>query len=202
MLRAAFTSASHGPVVQASHSKTAWLLRFLGATCPHTQHRCDVYAAGIRSTRPKALCCKRAANKPQALRLIPLFRPRLAATPAPGCSTVPRAERVIARTSRASIRITSKRRAISVVDFSTQSLRRSVSRALSFAIARLVRSRRLEPRSARARRCCSTFSLLTSPRLRPGTYRSSAVDKAAATLTPRSIPTTEPSEGPGNGCGV
>ena len=55
----------------------------------------------------------------------------------PGCSTVPRAVRVIARTSRASIRIVSNRRAMSVVACSTQSLRRSASRAFSFAIARL-----------------------------------------------------------------
>ncbi len=56
----------------------------------------------------------------------------------PGCSAVPRAERVIARTSRASTLITSKRRARSVVVFSTQSLRRSRSRAFSLAIARFV----------------------------------------------------------------
>src|SRR5262245_37275933 len=35
ILRAAFTSALHGPALQDSHSKTAWLLRFPGATCPH-----------------------------------------------------------------------------------------------------------------------------------------------------------------------
>ena len=46
MLRAAFTSALHRPALQASHSKTAWLLRFSWATCPHAEHGCDVYAAG------------------------------------------------------------------------------------------------------------------------------------------------------------
>ena len=120
----------------------------------------------------------------------------------PGCSTVPRAERVIARTSRASMRIVSKRRAMSVVAFSTQSLRRSVSRAFSFAIARFVRARRLEPRLARARRCCNTFNRLASPRLRPGACSSSPVDKAADTATPRSIPTTLPSPGPAIGSGT
>ena len=89
--------------------------------------------------------------------------PAFCATRTPGCSTVPRAERVIARTSRASILIESNRRAISVVAFSTQSLRRSPSRAFSFAIARLVRARRLEPRLARASRCCNTFSRFASP---------------------------------------
>ena len=34
MLRAAFTSALHRPAVQASHSKTAWLLRFSGGDVP------------------------------------------------------------------------------------------------------------------------------------------------------------------------
>src|ERR1700692_429558 len=96
----------------------------------------------------------------------------------PGCSTVPRAVRVIARTSRASILIVSKRRAMSVVAFSTQSLRRSASRAINFAIASLVRARRLEPRLARASRCCSTFNRLASPRLRPGTCNNSPLDSA------------------------
>ena len=141
MLRAAFTSALHGPALQASHWKTAWLLRFSRATCPHAEHRCDVYAAGICSTRPEALCCRRAASRPHPLRLMPRLRPRFCATRTPGCSTVPRAVRVIARTSRASMRIVSKRRAISVVTFSTQSLRRSLSRAFSFAIASFVRAR-------------------------------------------------------------
>ena len=111
MLRAAFTSALHGPAVQDWHSKTAWLLRFPGATCPHAEHRCDVCAAGICSTRPQALCCSRAAIKPHPLRLMPRLSPRFCATRTPGCSIVPRAERVIARTSRASMRIVSKRRA-------------------------------------------------------------------------------------------
>ena len=196
MLRAALTSALHRPAVQESHSKTAWLLRFPAATCPHAEHRCDVYAAGICSTRPQALCCKRAPSSPQPLRPIARFSPRFCATRTPGCSTVPRAERVIARTSRASILIVSKRRAISVVTFSTQSLRRSASRAFSFAIALLVRTRRLEPRLARASRCCSTVNRFDSPAERLGARSNSPVDSAAATATPRSMPTTLPSPGP------
>ena len=43
------------PCLQASHSKTAWLLRFPGAMCPHAEHRCDVYAAGTCSIRPISL---------------------------------------------------------------------------------------------------------------------------------------------------
>ena len=61
--------------------------------------------------------------------------PTFLGTPAPGCPMVPRAERIIARTSRSSTLITSNRRARSVVVFSTQSFRRSLSRAFSFAIA-------------------------------------------------------------------
>jgi hypothetical protein len=49
MLRAAFTSASHGPALQGTHSKTAWVLRFPGAACPQAERRCDVYAAGTCS---------------------------------------------------------------------------------------------------------------------------------------------------------
>ena len=202
MLRAAFTSALHGPALQAMHSKTAWLLRFSGATCPHAEHCCDVYAAGICSTRPNALCCKRAASRPQPLWLISRLRPRFCATHRPGCFTVPRAVRVIARTSRASMRIVSKRRAMSVVAFSTQSLRRSLSRAFSFAIANFVRTRRLEPRSARARRCCRTLTRLASPGLNRGARNSSPVDNAADQTMPRSIPTTLPSPGPAIGSGL
>ena len=85
---------------------------------------------------------------------------------------------------------------------STQSLRRSVSRALSLAIASFVRARRREPRSARASRCCRTFNRLASPRPRPGACNSSPVDNAAETATPRSIPTTLPSPGPAIGSGT
>ncbi|AFV14830.1 hypothetical protein OEM_p100500 (plasmid) [Mycobacterium intracellulare subsp. yongonense 05-1390] len=202
MLRAAFTSALHGPASQASQAKTAWLLRFSGARCPHAEQRCDVYAAGTSSTLPEALCCRRAANRPQPLRLIPRLRPRFWATRCPGFSMVPRAEQVSARTSRASRRIVSKRCAMSVVVFSSQSLRRLLSRALRVAIARLVRARRLEPRRARASRRWSTFNRLVSPRLNPGACSSSPVDKAAETVTPRSIPTTEPLPGPRTGSGM
>ena len=51
---------------------------------------------------------------------------------------------------RSSTRITSNRRAISVLVFSAQSLRLSVSRALSRAMESLTRLRRLEPRRALA----------------------------------------------------
>ena len=119
-----------------------------------------------------------------------------------GRSAVPRADRVIARTSSASMRIVSKRRAISVVAFSTQSWRRSRSRALSCAIDCFVRARRLEPRFARARRCCSTVNRFDSPGVRPGACSSSPVDNAADTTTPRSIPTTLRSPGPAMGSGM
>ncbi len=190
------------PAVQASHSKTAWLLRFPGATCPHAEQRCDVYAAGICSTRPKALCCNRVTSWPQPLRLIARLSPRFWATPVPGFSRVPRAERVIARTSSSSTLMTSNRRARSVVVFSTQSLRRSLSRAFSLATARFVCTRRFDPRLARASRCCNTVNRFDSPRVRPGACSSSPVDSAADTTTPRSIPTTLQSPGPGIGSGT
>ena len=76
---------------------------------------------------PRALCCNRATSSPHPWRLISRLRPRFCATRVPGCSRVPRAERVIARTFKSSTRMVSKRRARSVVVFSTQSRRRSVS---------------------------------------------------------------------------
>lgn len=96
ILRAALTSVLHGPAVQATHA----------------EHRCDVYAAGTCSTRSNVLCCSRTSNRPQPLQLIGRFNPRFCATLLPGRSTVPLALRVMARTSRASIGIVSKRRAI------------------------------------------------------------------------------------------
>ncbi len=196
MLRAALTSALHGPVPQATHWKTAWLLRFSGATCPQSEHRCDVYAAGTNSSRPRALCFNRATSSPQPWRLISRLRPRFCATLVPGRSRLPRAERVIARTFKSSTRMVSNRRAKSVLVFSTQSRRRSVSRARNLAIASFVRARRFDPRRARARRRCNRRNRSTSPALRPGTRSSSPHDSATDTATPRSTPTTLPSSGP------
>ena len=64
---------------------------------------------------------------------------------------------------------------------------------LQFRDRRFVRARRLEPRLARASRCCSTFNRLASPAVRLGACSSSPVDSAADTATPRSMPTTLPS---------
>ena len=80
--------------------------------------------------------------------------------------------------------IKSNRRARSVVDFSTQSFRRSRSRALSFAIARFVFSRRWDPRLRRASRRCKTVNRFDSPGVRPGARSDSPVDSAADTTTP------------------
>ena len=121
MLRAAFTSALHRPALQASHSKTAWLLRFSGATCPQSEHRCDVYAAGTCSTRPRALCSNRATSSPQPLAA------DLAVEAAFLHDVAARALNSAARRAghrahlKSSTQIVSKPRATSVVVFSTQS---------------------------------------------------------------------------------
>jgi hypothetical protein len=202
MLRAALTSALHCPALQATQTKTAWLLRFSGAMCPQAEHRCDVYADGTPSSRPVALWSSRATSWPHPWRLIARLRPRFCATRTPGRSRVPRVERVIARTSSASTRMVSNRRAISVVVFSTQSRRRLASRALILAIATLVRCRRLEPRWERAMRCYRWRSRVRSPDVRLGVWSSAPVDSAAETVTPRSTPTTLPIRGPGIGSGI
>lgn len=147
MLMAAFTSALQA-YPQAVHRKTAWLSRFSLATCPHAEHRWLVYAGGTFSTLPGALSSIRATSMPQPLREISRFSPAFWATFLPGTSTVPLAERVMLLIFRSSTRITSNRRAMSVDVFSTQSLRRSFSRALSFATAALTRPRLPDPRLA------------------------------------------------------
>ena len=94
---------------------------------------------------------------------IPRFSPALARTFRPGFSRVPLADRVMFPIFRSSTRITSNRRAMSVETFSAQSLRRSVSRARSRAIACFTRPRRFDPRLARASVRCSRRSLRPLP---------------------------------------
>lgn len=86
--------------------------------------------------------------------------------------------------------------------FSTQSLRRSTSRAFNRAIATLTRPRRCDPRRARANRRSSSPNRTRSASRRPGTDSGSPVDSAALTTTPRSTPTTPPVPGAGSGTGT
>ena len=88
----------------------------------------------------------------------PPVQPGLGRTFRPGSPRVPFADRVMLLIFRSSTRITSNRRASPVCVFSTQSLRRSLSRARSRAIACLTRPRRFEPRVARASVRCSRRS--------------------------------------------
>ncbi len=101
----------------------------------------------------------------------------------PGCS-VPRASGHRPRVELLHSNV-SNRRARSVVLFSTQSRRRSASRAFSRAIASLVRcsavGAALGAREASLRR----RSLVRSPGVRLGACSSSPVDSAADTTTPR-----------------
>jgi hypothetical protein len=105
-------------------------------------------------------------------------------------------------TFKSSTRTVWKRRATSVVVFSTQSRRRSVSRARNLAMARFVRARRFDPRRARARRRCRRRGRWASPAPRPGTRSSSPHDSATETAAPRCPLTTLPSPGPGTGLGI
>jgi hypothetical protein len=131
--------------------------------------------------------------------MIERFSPALARTFVPGAPIVPLAERVMVPIFRSSTAIMSKRRARSVLVFSVQSLRRSVSRAFRFAIASLTSPRRWEPRRARASfRSSRAFSRSR----RPGACNNSPVDNAADTATPRSTPTACPVPGAGIGSGI
>ena len=86
--------------------------------------------------------------------------------------------------------------------FSAQSVRRSLSRARSRAIACLTRPRRFEPRFARASVRCMRRSLIRSRPVRTGQCSNSPEDRAAETATPRSMPTTWPLPGAGTGPGT
>ena len=133
---------------------------------------------------------------------MPRFSPAFGRTLRPGFSRLPVADRVMLPIRRSSTRITSNRRTMPVLAFSAQSLRRSVSRARSRAIACLTRPRRFEPRFARASLRCRRRSLLRSRPVRAGQCSISPVDKAAETATPRSMPAAWPLPGAGTGAGI
>ena len=140
-------------------------------------------------------------SRPHPEPRIPRFSPALARTFRPGSPGVPFADRVMFPICRSSTRITSNRRAMSVLVFSAQSLRRSVSPARSRAIACFTRPRRFEPRCARASVRCRRRSLIRSRPVRAGQCSNSPVDNAAETATPRSIPAAWPVPGAGTGSG-
>ena len=95
--------------------------------------------------RPGALSSSRRTSTPQPDRRISRFSPALARTFRPGVAAVPLAVRVMFRIWRSSTRIRSNSRASRVLAFSAQSLRRSVSRARSRAMACFTCARRFEP---------------------------------------------------------
>ena len=167
MFRAAFTSALPAKP-QAVHTKRAWLSRDSGSTCPHAEHRWLVKCGLTFSTRPGALSSSRRTSRPHPDRRMPRFSPALARTFRPGAPAVPRANRVMPVTSRFSTRMRSNRRARPVLVFSAQSLRRSVSRAFSRAMASLTRPRRCEPAPGAGQRALQPPQPLALPRGQAG----------------------------------
>jgi hypothetical protein len=171
-------------------------LRFSGATCPQAEHRCDVRGRDAFN-RPATLRVRRATSTPPR-RLIARLRPRFCATRTPGWSTVPTQERIIARTSSASTRMLSNRRARSVVSL--------------HPVASPVRFARLDSRDRHLGARCRRLSALGGRRVQPAqpdhltrcqaggaaAHRWTAAD----TTTPRSTPTTLPSAGPGSSQGM
>jgi hypothetical protein len=201
MFLAAFTSAWQA-YPQAVHRKTAWLSRDFPSTCPHAEHRLLVYAGLIFSTLPGALSSSLRTSRPHPDRRMPRLSPALARTFRPGRSCVPLADRVMLLIWRSSTLMTSNLRAMSVEAFSAQSLRRSVSRARSRAMACLTRLQRFEPRRARASLRSSRRMRFWSRAVRPWECSSSPFDRAADTTTPRSMPTACPLPGAGIGSGM
>ena len=133
---------------------------------------------------------------------MPRLRPAFCATFLPGCPAVPLADRVRFLTLRSSTRIRSNRRARPVEAFSAQSLRRSASRAFKRATVAFALRRRPESRLALAVLRSAERRRRASRPVRPGQCSISPVDRAALTLTPRSIPTSAPVPGPGTGPGM
>src|SRR5436190_19989878 len=201
MFLAAFTSALQAKR-QAVHTKRAWLSRDFASTCPHAEQRWLLNAGLTSPTRLDALFSSRRTSNPQPEARMPRFNPAFCRTLRPGALRVPRAERVMFWIFRFSTRMKSNRRAKSVLVFSTQSLRRSLSRAFSRAMPSLTRLRRFEPLRARASLRFIRSSLVRSRSVREGMRSSSPVDRAAAITTPRSTPTTLPLPGAGIGSGT
>ena len=140
---------------------------------------------------------QQAPARPQDLPVEPGLGPHVPAR----VPAVPRPDRVMLLIFRSSTRITSKRRAMSVLAFSAQSLRLSVSLVRSRAMVRSTRPRRFDPRRARASLRCRRRTRRCSRQVRPGACSSSPVDSAALTATPRSMPTAWPLPGAGTGAG-
>ena len=133
---------------------------------------------------------------------MPRFSPAFCRTHRPGLAAVPWADRVMFLIWRSSTLIRSNRRAMAVEVFSAQSLRRSVSRARSRAMARFTPTLRFDPRRARANLRSSRRSLRRCRPSNLGACSRSPVERAAHTATPRSIPTTWPFLGAATGAGT
>ena len=143
-----------------------------------------------------------APTAPTPTARMPRFSPAFARTLRPGFSRVPRADRVMFVIFRSSTRISSNRRARSVEVFSTQSLRRSVSRA-ALPGHRLLGP----PATLRAPPGAGQLALqpprpLRSGAVRPGWCSSSPSTPPRDTTTPRSMPTAWPLPGAGIGSGI
>ena len=153
-------------------------------------------------TRPGAFSSRRRTSRPHPDRRMPRFSPALARTFRPGSCGVPLADRVMFLMRRSSTLIRSNRRARLVLAFSAQSFRRSVSRAFNRAMASRTRPRRFEPCRVRASLRSNRRMRLRSRAVRPTTCSNSPVDSAAATATPRSMPTTCSLPGARTGSGM
>ncbi len=164
MLRAALTSALHRPVVQAWHSKTAWLLRFR-----------------VRRARTRAslrrVCSRDLLDPAESLVL------QTCGQQPPTASADCTVEPTFLCDSRARLldgatRRTSHRAHVEVLDPDHVEPPREVSGGLLDPVLPSIPltgfqlrdrpfrlPRRLEPRLARASRCCNTFNRFDSPRV-------------------------------------
>ena len=190
----------HGPGLprQATHAKTAWLLRLSRATCPHAEHRCDVYAAATRSSLPAVLWSSR-RNQPTP----PLMTD--------GAVEPPFLRYPSARVFHCAARGAGHRPHVERLDPNGVKPARQIRCRLLHPVSPPIGFARFDSGDRRASSAAGGWSHArraqdvaatgaTGPArrgLRPGQCNSSPVDRAADTATPRSTPTTLPSAGPG-----
>ena len=170
MSRAGFTSALSW-CRQATHRESGWFLRDSRAMCWPALQVCQVYAGLIFSIRPGVFCFGRVSSAPQPRVWMPRLSPAFARTPRSGLAMVPRAGRVMPAMLRSSTRVTSKRRARSVVVFSHGSPDRArAGAAVSAGCQRPVRTRAADQRPwsrrTRSLRGPTSCRLLDPPRVR------------------------------------
>ena len=198
MFRAAFTSALQA-YPQAVHANRAWLSRESASTCPHAQHRWLVNCGLTFSTLPGAFSASRRTSRPHPAAGSPgSARPwpaRSGPDPRPGRAGHVRDLQVLDPDQ------------VKPAGNAGAGLLRPVLAPVGLAGAQpgdgvLDLAAAVRPAPGPGQRALQAPDPPPFGPVRAGACRSSPVDRAADTVTPRSMPTAWPLPGAGIGSGI